>query len=335
MRRIVTKRTTAGGGLIHSVDELSIKKWPGADAGDAVVWSTSKVPTDNSDRDLNEDRKVGMTIDKGSVFRVTELGPGFRTPMHRTLSIDYGVVLAGTLDMILDRGVKVRLNPGDVLVQRGTLHAWHNPSSDSRCRFAVSMIEALPVTIGDEPLRATPMWKSILESLSLMMKPKKTENLEAPMSTETRWETDGLRYVVTGVDDSGLAGMLSDGVLAPPSMETREAVDHIIWGTTSVPASNAIASDRGAAGAFDSGTRFSLLDLDVSGQTSMAHSNTTDYCVVISGKTELALDGGQCVSLTPADVLVQRGTKHTWRNLSSEKRCRVLICAIGANPACG
>jgi mannose-6-phosphate isomerase-like protein (cupin superfamily) len=45
--------------------------------------------------------------------------------MHRTESIDYGVVIEGKLVLLLD-DEEVELNPGDVVVQRGTIHAWTN-----------------------------------------------------------------------------------------------------------------------------------------------------------------------------------------------------------------
>ncbi|MGA8479519.1 MAG: hypothetical protein WB696_16305, partial [Chthoniobacterales bacterium] len=70
-----------------------------------MVWSTAAVPADNSDRNLEDDkRNVGMTLHGGSVFRVTELGPGFATPMHRTFSIDYCLVLSAELEVTLDGG---------------------------------------------------------------------------------------------------------------------------------------------------------------------------------------------------------------------------------------
>jgi hypothetical protein len=50
-----------------------------------------------------------MTLHGGSVFRMTELGPGFTTPMHRTLLIDYCMVLSGELELILDGGEKIKL----------------------------------------------------------------------------------------------------------------------------------------------------------------------------------------------------------------------------------
>lgn len=49
--------------------------------------------------------------------------------MHASKTVDYGIIVKGTLELTLDDGKKVTLKPGDVVVQNGTRHAWHNPSA--------------------------------------------------------------------------------------------------------------------------------------------------------------------------------------------------------------
>jgi uncharacterized cupin superfamily protein len=48
--------------------------------------------------------------------------------MHRTESVDYGIVIEGQITLILDDS-ETLLNPADVLIQRGTNHAWANRSA--------------------------------------------------------------------------------------------------------------------------------------------------------------------------------------------------------------
>jgi mannose-6-phosphate isomerase-like protein (cupin superfamily) len=59
--------------------------------------------------------------------------------MHRTESIDYGVVIEGELTLVLDDS-EVALKPGSVVVQRGTNHAWAN-RSDRPCRMLFVLID--------------------------------------------------------------------------------------------------------------------------------------------------------------------------------------------------
>lgn len=54
--------------------------------------------------------------------------------MHRTKTVDYGIVLSGEIYLVLDDS-ETLLKPGDVVVQRGTNHAWSN-RSDKPCRMA-------------------------------------------------------------------------------------------------------------------------------------------------------------------------------------------------------
>jgi quercetin dioxygenase-like cupin family protein len=50
------------------------------------------------------------------VLRIVEFGPGYASPRHRTLSIDYLFVLSGELELELDKGTLVRLYQGDIVV---------------------------------------------------------------------------------------------------------------------------------------------------------------------------------------------------------------------------
>lgn len=67
-------------------------------------------------------------------------GRGGRHPfMHRTETIDYAVVLSGEIVLLLDEE-DVHLKAGDVVVQRGTNHAWSN-RSDKPCRMLYVLID--------------------------------------------------------------------------------------------------------------------------------------------------------------------------------------------------
>lgn len=50
--------------------------------------------------------------------------------MHKTATLDYEVVLAGKVGLELDDGTEVLLGPGDVVVQNGTRHRWHNRGTE-------------------------------------------------------------------------------------------------------------------------------------------------------------------------------------------------------------
>jgi mannose-6-phosphate isomerase-like protein (cupin superfamily) len=60
--------------------------------------------------------------------------------MHRTRTVDYAIVMAGEIDMLLDDS-EIHLKAGDVLVQQGTNHAWVNRGTEP-CRIAFVLIDA-------------------------------------------------------------------------------------------------------------------------------------------------------------------------------------------------
>ncbi len=61
--------------------------------------------------------------------------------MHRTESVDYGVVIEGELTLVLDDS-EVALKPGSVVVQRGTNHAWANRSGRV-CRMLFVLVDGV------------------------------------------------------------------------------------------------------------------------------------------------------------------------------------------------
>jgi quercetin dioxygenase-like cupin family protein len=153
VRRVVTGHDNNGRAVVK-IDEIAknvAQTRPGAHA--ASIWTTEGFPIDNDgDADASV-RKVGTTLDNGTVFRVVSFGPGVARRNHRTDSIDYATVVAGEIDMELDDGNSVHLKAGDVLVQRGTIHNWVNKGS-APCVIAFVLIAAKPVTAGGNVLNA-------------------------------------------------------------------------------------------------------------------------------------------------------------------------------------
>src|SRR6516165_9821498 len=152
IRRVVTGHDENGRAIV-SIDE-SVKNVaqtrPGAEA--AVIWTSEGFPVDNDGSADTSGRKVGSTIDNGTIFRVVSFGPGVTPRNHRTDSIDYGTVISGEIDMELD-GTSVHLKAGDVLVQRGTIHSWVN-NGTVPCVISFAQIGAKSVTVGDKVLKA-------------------------------------------------------------------------------------------------------------------------------------------------------------------------------------
>ena len=93
------------------------------------IWSTFAMPapvTATEARDPLAGDIENPPERNGTRVRFVDFEPGAVSPMHRTETIDYGVVLSGRMALLLDDGSETPLGPGDLVVQRGTDHAWAN-----------------------------------------------------------------------------------------------------------------------------------------------------------------------------------------------------------------
>ncbi|MGH1504227.1 MAG: cupin domain-containing protein [Acidimicrobiales bacterium] len=152
IRRVVTGHDTDGRAVVRSDERFPPTPIPGGDAEFALLWTTAAVPADNNDDTDGRDRPAGLTLEGGSVLRVVDLLPGQASPMHRSSSIDYGIVVSGRLELEVDDHAVTLLEAGDVVVQRGTIHRWRNPSASETCRVVFVLIEAAPVVVAGAAL---------------------------------------------------------------------------------------------------------------------------------------------------------------------------------------
>lgn len=182
VRRIVTGHDRSGRSIIVSDKPspfvMAIRGIPTFGVTD--VWKTRGTPTDNT----ASPEPCGMPIElappaNGSVLRVVEFPPdrvwmqkadresafasmgssgaaalardasAARHPMmHRTKSLDYAIVLSGEIWALMDKG-ETKMTVGDILVQRGTNHAWANRSRKP-CLVAFILVDAHPIPgLGD------------------------------------------------------------------------------------------------------------------------------------------------------------------------------------------
>lgn len=152
VRRVVTGHNDQGRAVFVDDQKIETQLIPSKDAEMALLWTAPDLPVENNDETDGRLRDAGVTLKGGSVIRVVDMLPQQGSPMHRTNSLDYGIVISGQLELELDDGVKTLLNPGDVVIQRGTIHRWVNPSADEICRIVFILTEATAVEVNGEPL---------------------------------------------------------------------------------------------------------------------------------------------------------------------------------------
>lgn len=157
--RHITGHDAKGNAVIHSSTPSQWQTFEGATAFD-LIYTTGPFPANlNGDADihaheqLSQSGQLGLVNPNGTVCRVVDFGPHNRFLMHRTQSVDYGVVLEGELEMVLDAGDPVLMKRGDVIVQRATIHGWRNPSETEWARVFFVLQECQPLTIDGKEMK--------------------------------------------------------------------------------------------------------------------------------------------------------------------------------------
>ena len=126
------------------------------DAAFATCYATDKFPVDIGDSsDINTyklflQKPPGLTVSTGTVLRYVDIPPGMTSAMHKTVSLDYGVVLEGHVELVLDSGDTQVMERGDICIQRATMHAWRNVSYTEWARMLYILQPAQSSTAGHD-----------------------------------------------------------------------------------------------------------------------------------------------------------------------------------------
>ncbi|KAI0155097.1 hypothetical protein GGR57DRAFT_464064, partial [Xylariaceae sp. FL1272] len=152
-KTFITGHNSSGKAVLHSTRDAHWKVFEGGVMGFNQIY-TNPFPADlNNDADVkyHDDKlaggNLGLATKSGTVCRMVDFGPGYECMMHRTQSLDYGIVVEGEVDMLLDDGSVTRLKRGDIAVQRATMHAWRNPSETEWTRMVFVLQDTQPLII--------------------------------------------------------------------------------------------------------------------------------------------------------------------------------------------
>ncbi|KAK5230996.1 hypothetical protein LTR72_000176 [Exophiala xenobiotica] len=126
-----------------------------------VSFTTSSMPVSmDNDVDIKQHeqvmasggRNLGLVRPNGTVCRTVDFAPDGEALMHRTKSLDYGIVIEGQIELHLDSGEVRTLKRGDIAVQRATMHAWKNASATEWARMVFVLQDSQPLKVGDRVL---------------------------------------------------------------------------------------------------------------------------------------------------------------------------------------
>jgi mannose-6-phosphate isomerase-like protein (cupin superfamily) len=148
-RRVVTGHTPDGVSVVLTDGPVPVSKQiPEDGVAFHEIWNTAGAPVRITAAEQTEPTERELAVPpppRGTKIRINEFAPGFlneaglQSPVHRTASVDYGIVLEGEITLVLDDS-EVTLRAGDVVVQRGTDHAWAN-RGDAVCKVAFILVD--------------------------------------------------------------------------------------------------------------------------------------------------------------------------------------------------
>ena len=302
-----------------------------------IVQSQGRQPGYDPAKDLtavavHEPRqRPGGTWDRGGQN-------AYSSPIHKSATVDYGILLEGERVLLLDDGERV-MHPGDVVVQLGNWHGWTNPRQGSLMAFVMMGAtfddvgaapdprawQAAKLPNGVRPVRRiVTIDDANGKSRAIQDGPcpdVRTDPARPGFSSTRIWVTDRTPARIHGVRETlhlphtlepPPGGSLCRIVTLPPDQTFRGRV-----GAGEIQAHFAAIGSPGAS--------------TYSAQAPhpyMQKTQTLDLGLVLEGDVTLVLDTIE-VSLKAGDTVIQRATNHAWSNLSN----RPAVIAISSHDA--
>ena len=141
IRRLVTAHDAAGKPIVQFDGPATNHKWSGRGTVATLIWATEGCPLDNWTGLDQGERVLGHQPPfEGTRFSVNDYPPGTLGQMHVTETLDFAIILKGSIRMDLDDST-VRLKAGDILIQQANNHSWI-ADGDEPCRIAFVLMEA-------------------------------------------------------------------------------------------------------------------------------------------------------------------------------------------------
>ena len=251
----------------------------------------------------------------------------FSSAFHKTQTIDYGILIGGERQLILD-DCTLTMKPGDIVVQVGAWHQWSNAREGALMVFDMFAARFVDGAAGlaqgnDKPLQPKAKLPDGMKATRRIVTTDREAGKGSLVSDgpapDVRFDPGRPGYALERlwVTDEHPARIVYESlhlphVLQPPAGGTVCHVDTIppddMWkgkvGSTEVKAWFA------AVGASAASTYSPLAP-----HPYMQKTKTLEFCIVLEGEAVLVLDT-QEVSVRAGDIVIQRGTNHAWSNRS-------------------
>ncbi len=254
----------------------------------------------------------------------------FSSAMHKTETVDYGIVLSGEREMILDDR-RLVVKPGDVVVDVGAWHQWSSPRMG--CQMLFDMIAARfvdsPVGVAqgnDSPVSAANVnlpegVKPTRRVVIIDKEPGRSTLVSDGPAPDVRIDPARPGYASTRVwvTDSFPARIVTETLQLPHRLEppARGTVCRVITLPPDAGWKNKVGYVEVRAFFAAMGSPAASTHSPSAPHPYMQKTRTLDFCLVIDGEVVLVLDT-QEVKLNAGEIVVQKGTNHAWSNRSNK-----------------
>ena len=261
----------------------------------------------------------------------------YSSAMHKTETVDYGIVLAGERKLVLDDRTLV-MKPGDVVIQVGAWHQWVMPKG---AIMAFDMIAARFVDGpqglaqgNDAPLRAKPKLprgvKPVRRIVTIDREPGKSSLVADGPAPDVRTDParPGYASARLWVTDGTPAKIVYETLHLPHTLEppARGTVCRVV----TYPPDKSWKKKVGAAEVRSffraMGSPGASTYSPLAPHPYMQKTRTLDFCIVLKGEIVLVLDT-QEVKLKAGETAILRGANHAWSNRST----RPAVVAISSH----
>lgn len=252
----------------------------------------------------------------------------YSSSMHKTETVDYGIVLSGERELILDDGTLV-MKPGDAVIQVGTWHQWSYPKG---AQMAFDMIAARFVDGpqglaqgNDRPMTAAPRLpagvKPARRIVTIDREPGKGSLVCDGPAPDVRTDPARPGYASQRlwVTDSAPAKIVFETLHLPHTIEPPRngtVLRYVTFppddgwkGKVGAPQVKAFFQSMGSPAA----STYSPL----APHPYMQKTRTFDFCIVTEGEIVLVLDT-QEVPMKAGEIALLRGANHAWSNRSGK-----------------
>jgi uncharacterized cupin superfamily protein len=264
--------------------------------------------------------------------------------MHKTQSVDFGIMLAGERELTLDDQT-LQMEPGDIAIQVGAWHNWSSPRIG--CVMAFDMIDAEFVdgeqglVQGNDPVVAPPadyQWpegvKPARRIVTTDREPGRSSLVSDGPAPDVRVDParPGFASARLWVIDQMPARIVLETLHLPHTIEPPKsgAVCRVVTYPPDANWAGKVGAEEVAAYFQSMGSPGASTYAPSAPHPYMQKIDAMDFCFILEGEIDLVLDTGS-VTVKAGNVVVQRGTNHAWSNKSSVP-CRMAVASHdGAN----